>query len=93
MGRTFEHNGHTRDISLPHLTDKEMADSVRMLMRGDLDHEMVCCGARDRIMCLMHEKAQLLALLKEILPNMDFYSHTGQEWLDRRDKILKDMKE
>ena len=32
-----------------HLSDAEIADKVRMLMRGDLDHEAVCVMARDRI--------------------------------------------
>lgn len=32
-----------------HLSDKEVGLRVRMLMRDDLDHEAVCCMARDRI--------------------------------------------
>ncbi len=32
-----------------HLSDLEIADRVRMLMRTDLDHEAVCVMARDRI--------------------------------------------
>lgn len=93
MGRTFEHNGQTRDISLAHLTDEEMADSVRMLMRGDLDHEMICCGARDRIKCLMYEKAQLLELVQTINQDAGVFEFIGRGWFDRRDEILKDMEE
>ena len=93
MGRTFEHNGQTRDLSLPHLTDEEMANSVRMLMRRDLDHEMICCGARDRIKCLMYEKAQLLELVRHISEDSGIYQFLGKEWFERRGEILKDMEE
>lgn len=37
------------------LSDLQVAGKVRMLMRGDLDHEMVCTGARDRIMYLSQQ--------------------------------------
>lgn len=33
----------------PQFSDQEVAGRVRMLMRTDLDHEMVCTLARDRI--------------------------------------------
>ncbi|TIX28847.1 hypothetical protein [Mesorhizobium sp.] len=51
-----------------HLTDVEVAGAVRMLMSGDcpvpvLNHEMVVCMARDRIMALSKEVARLTALL------------------------------
>lgn len=60
--RTYDWNGHTdMEISYPHLTDFQMAGKVRMLMRDDLIHESVVCGARDRIMCLVKEKAALEA--------------------------------
>lgn len=42
-----------------HLSDLEMAGKVRMLMRMDLDHEAVCCGARDRIMYLSQQVDEL----------------------------------
>jgi hypothetical protein len=58
--RTYDHNGHTDlEISCPDLSDEQVANRVRMLMRGDLDHELVCQAARDRIKCLMKEKAEL----------------------------------
>lgn len=60
--RTYDWNGHTNlPISYPDLSDFHMAGKVRMLMRSDLDHEGVVCGARDRIMCLSKEKAYLTA--------------------------------
>ena len=46
-----------------HLSDLEMAGKVRMLMRGDLDHEAVCCGSRDRIMYLSQEVERLNAMV------------------------------
>lgn len=95
MGRTFEHNGLTRDISLGHLTDEEMADSVRMLMRGDLDHEIICCAARDRIKCLMYEKERLLELVRAVRghEHIELLEIDQRGWFERRDEILKDMEE
>ena len=45
-----------------HLSDAVVAGRVRMLMRNDLDHEAVCCMARDRIRDLSREVARLRAL-------------------------------
>jgi hypothetical protein len=42
-----------------HLSDAEVAIKVRMLMRTDPDHEVVCSMGRDRIMHLS-EKADVL---------------------------------
>jgi hypothetical protein len=51
------------------LSDLQMAVKVRMLMRNDLEHEAVCCGARDRIMYLSQQlqqtKDRLLAVTAE----------------------------
>jgi hypothetical protein len=44
------------------LSDLELAFKVRMLMRGDLDHEAVCVGARDRIMYLSQQLAEALEM-------------------------------
>lgn len=52
--------GDRREISGPQFTDKQVADRVRMLFRDQLDHEMVCTLARDRIMHLS-EKVQVQA--------------------------------
>jgi hypothetical protein len=49
------------------LSDLEMAGKVRMLMRGDLDHEAVCVGARDRIMYLSQQLAEALAENKRLI--------------------------
>jgi len=54
------------------LTDKQVASAVRMLMRDQLDHEMICTLGRDRIIDLskqldMAERA-LVEVLDCILP-------------------------
>lgn len=46
-----------------HLPDMEVAGMVRMLMRDDLDHEMVCVSARDRIRHLSRCVADALAAI------------------------------
>ncbi len=61
--RTYTHNGHTHQIMLHDMSDEQMANKVRMLMRTDLDHELVCQAARDRIKCLSQEKAAFMAWL------------------------------
>lgn len=50
-----------------HLTDEEVANKVRMLMRGDLDHEAVCTMARDRIMALSQELQELKRGKREMM--------------------------
>lgn len=65
--RTYDWNGHTNlPISYPDLSDFHMAGKVRMLMRSDLDHEGVVCGARDRIMSLSKEKADLTTEIERL---------------------------
>lgn len=59
MARTYDWNGWTHEISGPELSDREVARRVRMLTRSDLDHEFVCCLARDRIMALVKENEEL----------------------------------
>ena len=63
MTRKYTHNGWTHEIMLPDLTDEQLANRVRMLMRSDLDHELICQAARDRIKCLSQEKAAFMAWL------------------------------
>lgn len=41
------------------MSDEWVADRVRMLMRMDIDHEGICCAARDRIMRLSLQAAAL----------------------------------
>ena len=70
--RTYDWNGHKGlPISFSHLTDEQMAGTVRMLMRHDLGHEGIVCGARDRIMCLMKEKAELEARVADLIAERD----------------------
>ena len=52
-------NGHVREIDWADRSDIEVAGRVRMLLRSDLNHEFVCCAARDRIMYLSQENARL----------------------------------
>ena len=42
-------------------SDEWIADRVRMLSRNDIDHEAICCAARDRIMRLTLRVAELKA--------------------------------
>lgn len=44
-----------------HMSDEWVADRVRMLRHRDLDHEAICCAARDRIMRLSLRMAELSA--------------------------------
>lgn len=52
-------------MCMGHLSDIEVADKVRMLMRNDLMHEATCTAGRDRIMYL----SQRVALLERELAN------------------------
>ncbi len=58
--------------------DAQIAAAVRMLMRDELDHEMVVCAARDSICGLLAEKAELLTALQLILPLAKGYQPEGQ---------------
>jgi len=68
--RTYNWNGNTNiPLTLPEMTDFQVACKVRMLLRSDLDFEPVVCMARERIMCLQEENALLtkkLAGLEDI---------------------------
>jgi hypothetical protein len=48
------------------LTDEQVADKVRMLMRTDWDHEFVCTLARDRIATLAREHDRLRAFVERV---------------------------
>ena len=50
------------------LSDMEVASAVRMLMRDDLDHEMVCVTARNRIILLCRNIANALGILAAVAP-------------------------
>jgi len=44
-----------------HMSDEWVANRVRMLRNRDVDHEAICCAARDRIMRLSLRVAELEA--------------------------------
>lgn len=64
--RTYRWLDQEHEIRCPELSDREVASRVRMLMRGDLDHELVCLMARDRIMALSQENAELRAEIEQL---------------------------
>jgi hypothetical protein len=55
----------------PQFSHEEVAGKVRMLMRDDLDHEVVCTMARDRLMHLIHHLSVALAQLPVWKPITD----------------------
>jgi hypothetical protein len=65
--RTYDWNDNKdMEIMSPEMSDFEVANRVRMIGRNDLDLEMVCVLGRDRIMCLVKEKAKLEKELADI---------------------------
>lgn len=56
-----------------------MSKHAPQLMRGEIDHDGVCCMARDRILCLTQENAKLQDQLK-LLQNAIVKSVS---WCDR----------
>jgi hypothetical protein len=63
----FTHLGHDREADMPWLSHVEAAGMVRMLMRDQLDHESICCMARDRILHLAQENERLRSELASAL--------------------------
>lgn len=63
--RTYHwfHPDHAQLISYPQLSDRDMAGTVRMLYRTDLEHEPIVCGARDRIVHL----AEIVEAAREVV--------------------------
>lgn len=55
----FTFLGNNREATFPWLSHEEAAGTVRMLMRDQLDHEWICCMARDRILHLAQENDRL----------------------------------
>ena len=94
--RTFEHNGHVREIAYPELSDVEMAGKVRMLTTSDWrDHEAVVCGARDRILALVKEKKSLEDQVSKLVDECDRLHPNGKspvadEILDSSQEDLND---
>ncbi len=76
-----------KTMTYGHLTDHQMADKVRMLMRDTLEHEAVCCGARDRIMFLHQQQVWLMntvASLTSVLnAARNMLEEDGQAEIDR----------
>lgn len=62
--KTYTWLGQVHPISGPQYSDIEVAGLVRMLMRDQLNHEMVCVLARDRIVHLSERVAELEEKLK-----------------------------
>lgn len=62
----FHHVRKKREAAWPWLSDHQIGDMVRMLMRGDIEHEAVVCAARDRIFHLSEEVDRLRALIGEV---------------------------
>lgn len=65
-GRTYTHNGNTLPLAGAQYSDTTIAHTVRMLMRDDWSHETVVVLARDRILCLIAEKAALKKQLEDL---------------------------
>jgi len=85
-----------------HLSDAQVAHSVRMLMRDDLDHEAVCVMARDRICYLSAALEDLtrqlraeeitginirLRTIRECAELMDLHNASGSGGLAIREKF------
>lgn len=78
-------------------TDAEVAGMVRMLMRDQADHEMICVLARDRILEISGRLAQLQADLKEsqekfaeMLTNRDYWQERCE--VARRNQVIAQAK-
>lgn len=87
--RTYTWNGKTFPISRPELSDEDVAGKVRMLMRNQLNHESVCCLARERIMCLVSEVSALQAKI-DALHSAQSYTYIGR---DGKPVLARDMED
>jgi len=73
------------DMTYGKLSDLEMASKVRMLFRDTLEHEAVCCGARDRIMYLSQQVDRLENEVSELAQNVcDSCSPDSYGWIFNR---------
>lgn len=61
-GKMITINGHEHEIQGAHLSDMDVAGRIRMLMRGQLDHESVCTLARDRVVYLADRLGEIEAI-------------------------------
>jgi len=57
-------------------SDIDVAHKVRMLMRGQLDHEAVCTMGRDRIMYLSQRVSRLEEALRAVTNELESWNIT-----------------
>lgn len=69
---------------LNNLTDSQLADAVRMVLRSDIMLETICCAARDRIMLL---SLQVEMRTRERDEAIHEASRRDQKWMDGIDEI------
>lgn len=65
------HNTDLTTLTGGNLTHDEVAGRVRMLTRDQLNHESICCMARDRIKWLAHRESELLGKVRELQVALD----------------------
>lgn len=93
MVRKLLHRGKLRGMLLPDVSDAEMAGKVRMLLRSDLDHELVCQAARDRILTLAREKELLVAAVRRVLVACEEYASRGELiWISPGQTAIENLK-
>lgn len=63
------------EILYSDLSDIEVAHKVRMLFRDTLEHEVIVCGARDRIMWLSQENERLKKQIESPKPALAFFEY------------------
>lgn len=68
---THLHNTDLTALTGGNLTHDEVAGRVRMLTRDQLNHESVCCMARDRIKWLAHRESELVKLNADLTAKND----------------------
>lgn len=73
----------TADLCFGHLSHIEMASKVRMLMRGDIEHEPICVGARDRIVWLAQREHDLLAEVRRLRAERDAAPPPGGQTVEQ----------
>ena len=58
--RVYDHLHKNIPIKMPQYSDEDIAHWVRMLLRSDMAFERIVTTARERILCLVREKEELL---------------------------------
>lgn len=67
-------NGHEQGVQEHWISNAEVAGTVRMLFRDQLDHERVCTLGRDRILFLDQELRRALAALADLSAERDAWA-------------------